>query len=191
MRLFAAVLAMTLTIGESASAAVALGDKLEPFALKDPSGKEVNLTSFKDKKALVLIFVATRCPVSNAYNGRMAALAQTYGGKGVAFVGLNANKEEVPEEIAKHAKEHGLSFPILKDEANVYADRFGARVTPEAYVYDASWILRYHGRIDDDRSGQNIQTHDLETALDAVLDGKAVAIPETKAFGCSIKRVGQ
>jgi peroxiredoxin len=191
MRLTAAVLGMTMALTGSLSAAVAIGDKLEAFTLKDQSGKDVNLASYKDKKALVLIFVATRCPVSNAYNTRMATLAQAYAPKGVAIVGINANSQEPPAEIAEHAQKHGLTFPILKDQGNVYADRFGAQVTPEAYVYDPSWTLRYHGRIDDDRSGQNIQSRDLEVALDSVLAGKVVPIPETKAFGCSIKRVGQ
>jgi peroxiredoxin len=188
MRFASWTLGMTLLTTTTLSAGVAVGDKLAPFSLKDQSGRDVNLASYKDKKALVLIFVATRCPVSNAYNARMATLAQTYAAKGVALVGINANREETPAEIAEHAQKHGLTFPILKDTGNVYADRFGAHVTPEAYVYDQSMTLRYHGRIDDDRAGQNIQSRDLEAALDAVLSGKAVPVAETKAFGCTIKR---
>jgi peroxiredoxin len=188
MRFAAAFLGLTLLAGGTASAATAIGDKLDPFTLKDAAGKDVNLATYKDKKALVLIFVATRCPVSNAYNERMEAIAHAFQGKGVAVVGINANKEETPGEIADHAQKHGLTFPILKDSGNVYADRFGAQVTPEAYVYDQGMVLRYHGRIDDDRSGQNVQSKDLEGALNALLGGQNVPVAETKAFGCTIKR---
>jgi peroxiredoxin len=188
MRLRSGLFVLGLMASTAATAGVAIGDKFQPFTLKDAAGQDVNLASFKDKKALVLIFVATQCPVSNAYNERMEALAQGYGAKGVEIVGLNANKQESPEEIAEHARKHGLTFPILKDAGNVYADKYGAQVTPEAYVYDQGGILRYHGRIDDNRAGDNIQSRDLANALDAVLAGKTVPVAETKAFGCTIKR---
>lgn len=175
--------------GPAGAAPVAVGDTLVPFSLKNYDGKEVNLATLQGRKAVVLAFVATRCPVSNAYNARMAAISTEYAAKGVAFIGLNANKEEGPAEVAEHAKAHGLAFPILKDEGNVKADAFGAQVTPEVYVYDPSWTLRYHGRIDDDMRGERVTSSDLRNTLDALLAGKDVPVKETKAFGCSIKRV--
>jgi peroxiredoxin len=174
-----------------AAGAVAIGERLEPFALRDATGKDVDLGSLQGRKAVVLMFISTQCPVSNAYDDRMAAVAGEYAGRGVAFLGINSNREEAPAQIAEHAAKHGFSFPVLKDVGNVQADRFGAQVTPEVYVYDSSWVLRYHGRIDDDRSGASIQSQDLRTALDAVVSGKPVPVAETKAFGCTIKRVAQ
>jgi peroxiredoxin len=185
----AAIALSVLFAAGPALASVAIGDKLAPFTLKNYDGANVNLASFQGKKAMVLMFMATQCPVSNAYNERMAAISKEYGAKGVAFVGLNANKQEPVEEVAEHAKAHGFPFPILKDVGNVQADAFGAQVTPEVYVYDSSWTLRYHGRIDDNQRGNNITSPDLRNALDAILAGKEVPAKETKAFGCSIKRV--
>ncbi len=174
----------------AAAAGVALGDTPKPFALPDAAtGKEVRLDSVHKGKALVLMFIATQCPVSNAYNERMAALARDYVAKEVNFVGINSNKQEPPSEITEHAKKHGFTFPVLKDAGNVEADHFGATVTPEVFVLDADWKLRYHGRIDDDRSGEAIKSRDLRNALDAILSGQKIAVPETKAFGCTIKRV--
>ena len=72
------------------------------------------------------MFIATQCPVSNAYNERMAAISREYGAKGVAFVGINSNRQESVEEIAGHASQHGFGFPVLKDVGNVQADHFGA-----------------------------------------------------------------
>jgi len=185
-----------VTLGLAAAArpavgAVAIGEKLQPFKLNDATGKTVDLGRLQGRQAVVLMFIATQCPVSNAYNERMAALAREYGAKGVAFVGINSNRQESVEEIAGHAAQHGFAFPILKDVGNVQADHFGAQVTPEIYVYDPGWVLRYHGRIDDDRSGANVKSQDLRNALDAVLAGRAVPVAETKAFGCTIKRVAQ
>jgi len=50
-------------------------DKPAPlFKLKGSDGKEYNLESFKEKKAVVVMFISTRCPYSNAYNERMVKL---------------------------------------------------------------------------------------------------------------------
>jgi peroxiredoxin len=183
-------LAFSAVLAASAHADVAIGDKLPAINLPDAvGGKTVDVAAAQGKKATVLMFIATECPISNDYNERMAALANDYSAKGVAFVGINSNKQETPEAIAAHAKENKFSFPVLKDKDNVQADVFGAKVTPEIYVYDAKWTLRYHGRIDDDRKGDAIKSRDLRAALDALLAGKDVPVAETKAFGCSIKRV--
>jgi peroxiredoxin len=184
-----AALTLAAALAAATSGSLNVGDKLVPFSLKDYAGKSVDLKAFDGKKAVVLMFIATECPVSNAYNDRMAALAKDYSAKGVAIVGINANRAEDTSRIAEHAKQHGLEFPILKDVDNLQADRFGAQVTPETFVFDNSWTLRYHGRIDDNQKGDNIQSQDLRNALEAVLAGKEIAVKETKAFGCTIKRV--
>ena len=187
-----ATVAMGLALASSAGAAVSIGDRLEPFTLADAvSGKDVDLKAAGGEKATVLMFIATQCPVSNAYNERMAAVAKDYAGKGVAFLGINSNSTEPVEEIAAHAKKHGFSFPVLKDTNNVQADFFGASHTPEIYVYDAGWRLRYHGSIDDSQNVGAVKTTGLRNALDALVAGKDVAVAETRAFGCSIKRVAR
>lgn len=165
--------------------------KAESFSLKDYNGKLHSLSDFKNSKAIVLIFVSTQCPVSNAYNERMAKLYSQYKDKNVKIIGINSNKAETAEEIKKHAAEKNLQFAILKDENNIVADKFEASSTPEAYVLNGNLEVVYHGRIDDNRKAGDVQTSDLSVAIDEILAGKAVSNPKTKAFGCSIKRVGK
>jgi peroxiredoxin len=165
------------------------GKKAENFKLKDYNGKEYQLSDFKNSKATVVMFIATQCPVSNAYNPRMAKLYADYKDKGVIFIGVNSNAQENVDEIKEHAKTNNLDFIILKDPNNVVADRFEASVTPEIYLLNGNMEILYHGRIDDNRRESDVKTKDLRAALDEVLSGKKVAISETKAFGCSIKRV--
>ncbi len=165
--------------------------KAESFSLKDYNGKLRSLSDFKNSKAIVLIFVSTQCPVSNAYNERMAKLYSQYKDKNVKIIGINSNKAETAEEIKKHADEKNLQFAILKDENNIVADKFEASSTPEAYVLNGNLDVVYHGRIDDNRKAEDVQTSDLSVAIDEVLAGKAVSNPKTKAFGCSIKRVSK
>lgn len=163
--------------------------KAENFKLKDYNGKEYQLSDFKNSKAVVVMFIATQCPVSNSYNSRMAQLYQDYKGKGVTFLGINSNKQESVDEIKGHAKSNKLDFIILKDLNNVVADKFNASFTPEIYVLNSNSEILYHGRIDDGRRESDVKSKDLRTALDEILSGKKVSVSETKAFGCSIKRV--
>src|SRR5262249_49782881 len=103
--------------------------------------------------------------------------------------GINSNNNEPASEVAEHAKKHDLAFPILKDGGNKVADAYGANHTPEAYLIDAKGALVYHGRIDESKDEADARSHDLANAIDALGGGKPVPVAETKAFGCSIKRV--
>ena len=166
----------------------AIGATIEDFTLPDVDNKERSLKSLAGKNGTVLLFIAVQCPVSNAYNERMAKLAEDYKAKGIAVVGINSNVAEDAAAVKAHAEEHKLSFPILKDPGNKIADRLGASVTPEAYFIDANNKLLYHGRIDNSRNAAQVESNDLRNALDAALANKAVEKTEAKAFGCSIKR---
>ncbi len=169
-------------------AAPAIGATIEDFTLPDVGGTERSLKSLAGKKGTVLLFIAVQCPVSNAYNERMEKLAQDYKAKGIAVIGINSNVAEDADAVRGHAAENKLSFPILKDPSNKIADKLGATVTPEAYFLDANNKLLYHGRIDNSRNGDQIESTDLRNAIDASLAGKAIEKTEAKAFGCAIKR---
>jgi len=167
-----------------------VGDPAPSFALKNYDGKEIDLKSMlKDHKLAVVMFISTQCPVSNGYNDRMEKLCEAYSGKGVEFIGVNANKAEDIQAIADHAKEHGFKFPVVKDVANKIADQYDAQVTPEIFVLNPEGKLVYHGRIDDSRNPDKVGSHDLADALDKLLAGKELSVTTTKAFGCSIKRM--
>jgi peroxiredoxin len=166
-----------------------IGEAAPAFSLKNYDGKEFSLQNLlKDNKLVVVMFISTQCPVSNGYNDRMVKLDGLYGKKGVKFIGINANVKETVNDIAEHSKAHGFGFPVLKDEQNKIADAYGAQVTPETFIIDPQGKLMYHGRIDDSRNPEKVQTQDLALALDALLTGKQPLRTETKAFGCSIKR---
>lgn len=171
-----------------------IGKKIAPFTLTDPQNHRKVLSSdFKEKKAIAVLFLGTECPLNNAYLPTLAALHKEYSGRGVQFLGVNANQHDKPSEVAEHARKHGIPFPVLKDVGNVVADQFGARRTPEAFLLDAAGTIRYQGRIDD-QHGIGFQRpkptrRDLAEAIDEVLAGKAVSQPQTIAPGCIIGRV--
>jgi len=167
----------------------AIGTIIDDFKLPDADGAEHSLKSLTGKHGAVIIFVATKCPVSNAYNDRMEKLAQDYKARGINVIGINSNNTEPAAEVKSHAGEKHLTFTILKDDGNKIADRLGATRTPEAYVLDAGGKLVYHGRIDNSQNTANITSNDLREALDELLGGKSVTKTGGAAFGCTIKRV--
>ena len=164
-----------------------LGTQVSDFDLADLQGTPVKYSALKGETTVV-IFIATKCPISNGYIERMNAVYKDYAPKGVHFVFVNANQNEPPAEVAGHAKAHRFAFPVYKDYNNVAADLFGAQVTPEAFVMDRTGVICYHGSVDDSLNEARVHTRGLRDALDAVLAGKAVERSETKAFGCTIKR---
>ena len=165
-----------------------LGSSVTDFTVSNFSGVPVSFSSLRGDLT-VLMFVATQCPVSNAYNDRMKAVYNEYAAKGVKFVAINSNGTEPADEVRLHAATHSFPFAVYKDVDNVVADRFGAQVTPETFVIGKSGEILYHGSIDDSQNPANIKTQGLRLALDAILSGQSVARAETKAFGCGIKRL--
>jgi peroxiredoxin len=199
-KLFACAVLLSLALGaaaratspvtddNNATAPVVIGGTVADFKLPGADGREVALSLAKGARGTVIIFVSTQCPVSNAYNARMEKLAQDLRARGVNVIGINSNVAETPDQMRQHASEHKLSFTLLKDAGNKIADRFGATVTPEAFLLDSANKLVYRGRIDNSRNGDAITSEDLRNAVDETIAGKPVSKSEVRAFGCSIKR---
>lgn len=183
-------LAMSLILASATLCAqdFKVGSKVTDFQVQDLDGKSVSFSALRGP-VTVVTFIATQCPVSNAYNQRMIAVYKDYAPKNVRFIFVNANRSEPAGEVREHSKRAGFPFPVYKDANNVVANRFGAEVTPENYVIDSAGVIRYHGSIDDSQNEARVRTRGLRLALDAVLAGKPVEVTETKAFGCTIKRV--
>jgi peroxiredoxin len=169
-----------------------VGKTVADFSLKDIDGKHVALSAFKDRKAVVVVFLGTQCPINNLFLPRLAELHKVFAPKGVQFLAVNANHQDSPRQIAEHARHYNIPFPVLRDESNSVADRFGARRTPEAFLLDPQRKIRYQGRIDD-QFGIGYQRprptrRDLAVALEEVLAGKQVSQPATPVPGCLIGR---
>lgn len=169
-----------------------LGKQLENFTLRGTDGKEWTLSGVQDKKAVVVVFVGTECPVNNQYIPRLGELAGEYGSQGVAFVVINSNTQDTPARVTEHAQKFKLALPVLKDPGSKVADQFGARRTPEAFLLDSARKVVYRGRIDDQYgvsfARPKATRRDLAEAIEDVLAGKPVRTPETEAPGCLIAR---
>jgi peroxiredoxin len=172
-----------------------VGQRLANFTLTDAAtGKKVALYGFRGKRAVVLAFLGTDCPVANLYAPRLEELSKEFASKGVQFLGINANAHDTAEQVAAHAKEHGLTFPVLKDEGNVVADMALVERTCDVIVLDGLAMVRYRGAVDDQYgygTRKDAPPHRfLHHALTEVVTGGRVEVKGTRVVGCLIDRVG-
>jgi thiol-disulfide isomerase/thioredoxin len=207
MKLVRLISAFAFATAVAAGAAVALaGDSTGGLALgtkvpasvaktkmKNVDGKMLSIADVAGKSGTLVIFTCNHCPFAKAWEERIVDLGNSYAAKGIGVVLVNANDPTThPEdgfaEMQARAKSRGMKIPYVVDDTSAVARAFGASVTPEAFLFDKTGKLAYHGTIDDNRQepGQ-VKARYLKDALDAVVAGKAPAVSETKGLGCSIK----
>jgi peroxiredoxin len=195
MAVLAVLLASTSTgRGELPPAARALlGQKVPNLAFSDASGQTRRLYDLRGQKALVLVFLSFDCPVSNSYCQPLADLYRELHTQGVTLLGLTVNLEQTPAEVAQQAREFRLPFPVYRDQGLKAAEALQAQATPEVFVLDGNYVLRYRGRIDDAwverlKPRHTVTRQDLRQALSEVLSGRPVSVPWTEPVGCAIPR---
>lgn len=171
-----------------------VGSKLADFALPDPrTGKEWALArDARGAKATVIVFAGSGCPVCTAYWPRLIEMHKRYSAEGVAFVAVNALALDTAEDVAAAAKELKLPFPYLKDDGTKLADRLSVERVPSVVVLDGDRAVRYAGRIDDQFAvgvhRPKPTSRELGSAIDSVLEGRAVKVPHAPAAGCKLAR---
>ncbi|MFN4258712.1 MAG: redoxin domain-containing protein [Gemmataceae bacterium] len=180
--------------GAAGPSTAKLGKQIDNVAFQNAAGQKFALHDHKGKKAVVVVFLSFDCPVSNSYAPVLAELAKTYAVKDVAFMGV-CPCEETPAQIARHVQDYALPFPVFADPQLKAADALKAEITPEAFVLDHNFVVRYRGRIDNGyyarlKKNARVTSHDLRDALDDLLAGKPVREPATEAIGCAIVRDG-
>ncbi len=169
-----------------------IGKPAPDFTLKDVNGKEYKLSDLNEKSIVVLTWWSYKCPWSRGCDPYFNQLAKEYGKKGVLLLAIDSNKPAVdpPDGIKAYCEENKIVFPVLIDPGNKIADIYGAKQTPEVYVIDKKGIVRYHGAPDSRDSIKKAGEKDyVRAAVDALLAGAEVEKKESKAFGCTIKRV--
>ena len=171
--------------GQSASAAA------KAIRFTDVNGTAQTPLAPAGKKASLLLFLLPDCPVCNAYAPEIKRICTGYESKGLASFVVHPDSDVTAEEAKKHAHDYDLPCPVLLDPTHILAKWTGATMAPEAAIVGPDGKVLYLGRIDDwfvDYGKKQVQVkqHDLRHALDAILDGKAAALPTGKPIGCPL-----
>lgn len=179
---------------KTASTMLPLGTKAPDFKLPNIDGRDVSLSDFQGKKALVVMFMCNHCPFVKHVAPELARLAKDYADHGVGFVGINSNDaiaypDDSPEAMKLEAASQGYTFPYLFDADQAVAIAYQAACTPDFFVFDGEQKLAYRGQLDDSRpkSDKPLNGRDLRAALDCLLNGTAIPAEQRASLGCNIK----
>lgn len=163
---------------------------LPALFVTDLDGRRHDLLDPKNR-ATVLLFVTYDCPISNGYAPEVHRLCREYGSQQFAFYLVYSDPATSAATAKKHRMEYRYPCPGLLDKTHALVRRVGATVTPEAVILAPSGRVLYRGRIDDTyidfgKRRDTPTTRDLRAALTALVQGKPVPVPVTKAVGCYI-----
>jgi peroxiredoxin len=183
------------TMSRTESTMLRLGTAAPDFQLPDVvSGRTITLADFRDKQALLVMFICRHCPFVKHVQSELARIGRDYAQKSAGFVAISSNDAEAfpddaPDSLREMASELGFNFPYCFDETQDVARVYDAACTPDFFLFDKNRRLVYRGQFDDSRPGNNVPVtgKDLRSAIDAVLDGRHVSEQQKPSIGCNIK----
>jgi hypothetical protein len=181
-----------------ASAKPAIGHPAPAFSVVDSNGKTHNLADYKGK-TVVLEWNNPECPfVKKHYGaGNMQAQQGKATAAGVIWLSVNSGAAGQQGNLdgaganAYIAKVGAKPSAYLLDADGKVGHAYGARTTPHVFVIDGEGVLRYMGGIDSTPSTDPADipgaTQYVSQALGELAAGKAVSVPSSEPYGCSVK----
>lgn len=161
------------------------------FTLTNYDGKVTSLSDYKNK-IVVLEWFNYECPFVKYHYDKantMVELANEYKDKGVVWLAVNSTKHLTTEKNKDFADKHKLNYPILDDRSGKVGRAYSAKTTPHMFIIDTKGSIVYNGAIDNSPLGRKKEgaINYVDKALAELTAGKAVSIPNTKPYGCTVK----
>ncbi|TXD48014.1 thioredoxin family protein [Polaribacter sp. IC073] len=172
-----------------------IGKKAPDFRLINTvNNTNLSLSEAKGEKGTVIMFICNHCPFVIHVNSELIKMANEYQTKGIGFIAISSNEienypQDAPNFMKQVAENLNYPFPYLFDETQVVAKEYDAACTPDFYVFDADLKAVYHGQLDNSRpgNGKPVTGKDIRSALDNLLENKAILENQKPSVGCGIK----
>lgn len=192
--------ALTTTLFASALLAFAdpqVGQPAPDFEGKDMNGQTHKLSEYKGK-IVVLEANNLDCPFchNQFQSGAMPELQKDVTSKGGVWLVVTSMNPKSPayrdsaRAKADAEKYHMNATAWIDDHDGKIGRLYGMKTTPDMFVIDPKGTLVYAGAIDDrpspDEDPRTARNY-VRDAVNAVRDGKPVAVAQTKSYGCGIK----
>jgi mono/diheme cytochrome c family protein len=191
------VLLIAGAVGVSLAAKAPTADQFAEFqGLKgtEINGRVYRLGESRDCRAIVLVFLATECPISNGYVPDLNSLHQVFHRRGVELYGVLSAPGLSRERAGKHRENFKLRFPVLFDASGELRRRLKATHTPQAFVLSRDGEVIYQGLIDDryaelgqKRSDAHKKHEYVKESLEKILAGRRSEVQNTTPIGCRLE----
>lgn len=160
------------------------------FSLTDVrTGNEISLSSYSDKKAVVIFFTSINCPFDKYYVNRIGQFINNFSQKGVQVLMVNS----IPSESLEDMKAGSLNYeaPYLADRQQVVMKLLGASKSPEAIILvpvNGGFRNRYQGAIDNNPQVESdVKKAYLIQNLNDILTGNPKTYADILPVGCRIR----
>jgi peroxiredoxin/tetratricopeptide (TPR) repeat protein len=127
-------------VDSSPVSAPQVGSLAPDFSLPTADGGSIKLSDLRGK-VVVVNFFATWCPPCRAETPDLVAAANTFGPRGVVFVGVDA--KENAQLVNQFAAAKGVTFTLALDLDGKVNQRYDVRAIPTTYVVDRTGHIAY------------------------------------------------
>lgn len=187
-----------VSLSGAAMAGPVVGQPAPDFSGTDTMGTTHKLSDFKGK-TVVLEWTNPECPyvVKHYHGGNMQKFQKAATDEGVVWLRVISSApgkqgHSTPDAANTYAKTNNVAATAtLLDETGTIGKMYDAKTTPHMFIVNAEGTLVYAGAIDDkpstDEADNASASNYVSAALANIKAGEAVATPETKPYGCSVK----
>lgn len=158
------------------------------------SSREVSMKQAGRSNGLLVIFNSNTCPTVVKNQFRLVDIASFALGNKVGVIMLNSNEanrdgSDSRATMKAYADVQGYRWLYVLDKNSEIADAFGARLTPECFLFNKFGRLVYHGAIDDNPNDEKlVANYYLRDAITSISAGEPIIVKESRLEGCAIKR---
>lgn len=181
-------------MSDTYSTMLELGTKALPFSLINTNDKKVSFDDIKKENGILIMFICNHCPFVVHYKKIFSTLYATCEKHNIGMVAINSNDaENYPQDsfakMKEDVKDFGYQFEYLYDESQQVAKDYKAACTPDVYLFDYEYKLRYRGQIDDSRpsNDKKVRGKDLLNAINLIGEKKQITDAQINSMGCNIK----
>jgi predicted neuraminidase len=164
-----------------------IGELAGTVNLVSPEHLPVAMNNYGERRATVVLFLSARDPSTEATAKVVVELNEKHRHRRILFVGVFPDPSQTGAEVRAYCQARGFNFPVYLDPGEKTVKRFGARVTPEAFLLDREGKLIYHGSLDGlsaalvsleaDAAIPNAETEPVGTPIGKALPKQAIEYP--------------
>ena len=157
------------------------------------NGENISLLTYKDKQAVVLIFISNVCPYAQYYQGRIESMVNKYEDQGIAFLLVNSHldNDESPSSMKRMWNNWNTHIPYLADKTQDLRRIFDIQKSPTAIILKPvgeGFSIYYSGKIDNNPLVEtDVKEAYLEDNIISLLANKPPAHANNKSIGCMIR----